>query len=144
MDHLGMPRLGVAASRGDADEVKRLLTTDKLFERDVYGNTAAHYAIARYVTSEDKSTDTCVLVFEDVEILRIPNKNKQVVAILRTSSTARLCSAPMQLHRCVRMHVRALSEPRDHRDSGQAPGHVLPLKGYGCYGAKHWVSLPTP
>eukprot|EP00966_Prymnesium_polylepis_P086448 2001202-Prymnesium_polylepis.1 len=53
MDRLGMTRLGVAALRSDADEVKRLLTTDNVFERDVYGNTAAHYAIARFMTTED-------------------------------------------------------------------------------------------
>jgi hypothetical protein len=49
-----MTRPGVAALRSDADEVKWLLTTDNVFERDVYGgSTAAHYPIARYMTNED-------------------------------------------------------------------------------------------
>lgn len=81
MDHLGMTRLGVAASRGDEEEVKRLLTTDDVLERDVYGNTAAHYAIANYmITTTTTLANTCVLVLENPEILRIPNKKKQTVA----------------------------------------------------------------
>eukprot|EP00966_Prymnesium_polylepis_P005942 135930-Prymnesium_polylepis.1 len=81
MDNLGMTRLGVAAWCGDTDEVKHLLTTtDNVFERDVYGNTAAHYAIARYTTTEDKSMDVTLLLSKHADLLRIPNKNKQVPA----------------------------------------------------------------
>ena len=73
----GMTRLGVAVMSADCADVKRLLVTDEILERDVYGNTAAHYAIERYVNGGNNE-DVCeLLINTNKDIEHIPNKKKQ-------------------------------------------------------------------
>lgn len=74
MDDLGMTRLGVAALAGDTKKVKELLATEDAFERDVYGNTVAHYA----AIAKDQGIDVNELFSGHIEVMDIPNKNKQL------------------------------------------------------------------
>ena len=74
----GMTSLGVAVMSADSADVKRVLATADILERDVYGNTAAHYAIERYVNEGDNK-DVCeLLITTNKDIAHIPNKNKQL------------------------------------------------------------------
>eukprot|EP00966_Prymnesium_polylepis_P313075 7234016-Prymnesium_polylepis.1 len=73
MDNLGMTRLGVAALSGDAERREELLSTDDVFERDAFGNTVAHYAVAG-----DQAFNVTELLSGHIEVMDIPNKNKQL------------------------------------------------------------------
>ena len=77
----GMTPLGAAVMVMSADsfalELEELATAD-ILERDVYGNTAAHYAIERYVNGGNNE-DVCeLLINTNKDIEHIPNKNKQL------------------------------------------------------------------
>ena len=74
MDNLGMTRLGAAALSGDAERVKELLAKDDVFERDAFGNTVAHYA----AVAGDQAINVTELLSGHIEVMDIPNKNKQL------------------------------------------------------------------